>query len=277
VYLVTAGILLAGFIALSAFFLTSGEEYSRYNNNWNGTSAFFDATYGKPEIWDPESLSSDSCRTLLLLAPTTEISVETYRSFLSRGNTIILVDEEGSSNPLLSGLSTSLRVVPGNLSSIDTAYDSPTMVRAYPMKAYPLLKDVSFLVLNNPAQVTGGESLVETSLFSWMDENGNSCADQGEVLSRHTVMARESVGIGELVVLADMSLFINGMVRENPRFLENIHTAPALCLDQMASGTASAEVLPSLLQLVKGTYIMKIAVVTIVILLYALLWERRHA
>ncbi|MDD1675260.1 MAG: DUF4350 domain-containing protein, partial [Methanomicrobiales archaeon] len=275
-YLFAAVVLVIGFTALSAQLFTSGEEFSRDNVDWNGTSDFFATLSRTREIWSPEDLGG--CRTLLILVPDPDPSrYPAYRSFLNRGNRIILVDEEGDANPLLMNLSSSLRVVPGNLSSIDSGYNSPSLLRAYRSREDPLLQNVSVLTMNHPAGVTGGETLADTSILSWMDGDGNARPDRGEVLRAYSVMAREYTGGGELVVIADPSLFINGMTPENTLFLENLRSIPDSCVDQMGSRTISGEILPSVLHLIKGTYIMKIALVASAMFGCALLWWRRHA
>jgi hypothetical protein len=270
-------VLLAGFIALGVHLGTSGEEFSRYNGDWNGTSAFFSSLTVVPQVRESSDLDSGVCSTLLILAPVPGITADDAdRSFLSRGNRIILVDEEGYGNAFLASLPSSLRVIPGNLSSVDTAYSTAAMAYAYPSSNDTLLENVSSLILNRPAAVEGGDPLAETSLLSWMDENGNGRPDNGEILRRYTVIAHETVNRGEVVVIADASLFINEMRTENPRFVENVRSIPGLCIDQRASQTTTAEFLPSLLSAIKDTYIIKIIVVAMIMLIGVLIWERRY-
>jgi hypothetical protein len=275
--LFAAIVLLTGCIALGAHLFSSGEEYSRFNTEWNGTSAFFSSVAGVPEIREGSELETIPCRTLLILAPPPDMIADaSYRSYLSRGNRILLVDDEGYGNSFLADLQSSLRIVPGNLSSVDAPYNTPAIVHAYPAGDHPLFERVDDLTLNMPASVSGGNSLAETSLLSWMDNNGNGHPDNGEVLHRFIVMAQETVGGGEVLVIADVSLFTNGMIGENPQFLENIRSTPGLCIDQRESRTATAELLPSLLSWIKGSYITKIVIVSIVMLFGILVWERKY-
>jgi len=54
--------------------------------------------------------------------------------------------------------------------------------------------------------------------LSWDDVDGDGRVGEGETFGRSVVCARE----GNLIVIGDASLFINAMLPENPKFIENL-------------------------------------------------------
>jgi hypothetical protein len=100
------------------------------------------------------------------------------------------------------------------------------------------------MLLNEPASVEGGESLVTSSFMSWVDRNGNRRIDSSEPLGRQAVLARERIGKGEVIVLSDPGIFINAMYSlggawDNRKFITSLvtNTSPVL-IDQVNSRTA---------------------------------------
>jgi hypothetical protein len=217
-FLWIAGAILAGAVILVAFqFSTTDLEYSRYNPNWNGTSAFFDlveAHHGG-ELHSAAQLAGREGSLLLIIAPRGNLTPDErmlYREFLTAGNSLLLADDSGSGNGILSALGSSLRVSRGNVSSVDREFDDPSSVDAFPAGEDPLIHGLAMVCLNRPGTVRGGAPMLETSLLTWVDQNGNGRPDGGEALSRATMMASEKIGNGTIYVLADPSIFINGML-----------------------------------------------------------------
>lgn len=238
-----------GFVALALLLLLSHAtvttaEYSRFNPGWNGTSRFCDRAEaaGAVYVYDDSALAGCTGALFLLIAPEPGASPGALWTFVNAGNTLLIADESGAANRLLaeSGLS----VDPDPVASMDMEYDDPGSVIARPVANHTLLAGVDRLVFNRPSPVTGGEALVKTSVLSWRDLNANDRIDRDEPLQRSVLAARVSRGKGEVVVVADPSLFINGMVGArglpgNDRFLDNIVSwNGTLLIDQHRSRTA---------------------------------------
>ncbi|MDD2260314.1 MAG: hypothetical protein PHO87_04885, partial [Acholeplasmataceae bacterium] len=81
-----------------------------------------------------------------------------------------------------------------------------------------LFAGIETLLTNRPAAIEGGEPLVETSVLTWDDGDGDGRVSGDETFARRVVCARE----GNLTVLGDPSLFVNAMLAENPAFIENL-------------------------------------------------------
>lgn len=199
-------LLLAG-AAAYAHATTTTEEFSRYNVGWNGTSAL--------------TVDEDPGATLLILAPEKPFTPEEVgylRMFLDDGGSLLVADEEGNANQLLADLGSTIRVRPGNLSSLDRGHTDPGLFRGYVVGNSTLFAGIETLLTNRPAAIEGGEPLVETSVLTWDDGDGDGRVSGDETFARRVVCARE----GNLTVLGDPSLFVNAMLAENPTFIEKI-------------------------------------------------------
>ena len=143
---------LAGAVAY-AHVTTTAEEYSRYNVGWNGTSGFTAV-----EIRDLTDLNPDV--TLLVLAPYRGFTAEDIghlRAFLESGGRLLIADEEGNANHLLADLGSTMRVRPGNLSSLDRDHATSGLFRVSVVGDDALFAGVGTIRVNRPAAVEGGE------------------------------------------------------------------------------------------------------------------------
>ncbi|HIH27338.1 MAG TPA: DUF4350 domain-containing protein [Methanoregulaceae archaeon] len=283
---VTAVLLVLAALTLTIHFGTTDIEFSRYNIEWTGTSGFFAAleSTGAVGITSLSGLPGPRDALLLVIAPGSPYTPEeadALRAFLDDGNILVIADETGESGSLLEGLGSSIAIVPGNLSSIERAFPDPRAVIVTPRTEDPLLSGVASLTLNHASAVSGGEILLATTLFSWMDTNGNGRLDQDETLASYGVLSREAIGNGTLYVLSDASLFSNGMQRarlagDNDLFLGNILAArPVVLVEQHRSLTAGAEGILALVLVVKSTMVIKILLLILSMTIVWVVFSRR--
>jgi hypothetical protein len=278
-------ILMAG-IALTAHLSTTTLEFSRHNYQWTGTSGFFalleeaDAR----EVHDLADLTGSSQSLLLLIAPDTTFSPEditALRGFLEGGNTLFIADETGTGNSLLQGFGSSITIQPGYLCSVDMEFRDPHLVIATATGSDAILEGVSGIATNRPAVLEGGDMLLSSSFFSWMDVNGNNRIDTNESFSRYGILAREPVGNGMLYVLSDPSILINGMLdatpaRDNTRFIENLLSVyPDILVDQTHSATGRVDGVLVFMNFVRSTMILKISALIVSLLLIMAVYSRR--
>jgi hypothetical protein len=254
---------------------TSGLEYSRYNTNWNGTSRIFDMAeeHGATEILLPQDLSAYSDALLLVIEPNGTISADEgiyYRAFLIRGNTIFIAGKGEGTNQLLENLGSTVRIQEGTLLSLDSAYTTPASVVAYRAHDDPLLPNISSLVLNNPSALTGGSVLFQSSVLSWIDRNGDQKVNADETMQSYPVLVREQIGTGTLYVLSDPGIFLNAMGTldrgDNAASIEALFSNRTVLLEQVHSRTTAAETTIRILQYIRNTTIIKIALVLSVLI-----------
>ena len=204
---------LSGAVAY-AHVTTTTEEYSRYNPGWNGTSGF-----AAEEIRDLSKIPAGA--TLLILAPDRPFSSgETgyLQGFLDSGGHLLIADEEGNANQLLTDLGSAMRVRPANLSSLDRDHATPGLFSVSVVGNDTFFAGVGTIRVNRPAAIDGGEPLLETSILTWDDVDGDGRPGGKETFGAAVVCARE----GNLTVLGDPSLFINAMLPENPEIIDNL-------------------------------------------------------
>jgi hypothetical protein len=280
-------ILLASALLLTAHLTSNTLEFSHYNTGWNGTSDFFFRLdrHRVTDITDSAGLAAYGNATILLIiAPDREPTVQetdAYRAFLERGNTIVLADDFGSGNTILQRIGSRISILPGNLSSIDRAYGDPYSVVVYNVTNVSPVQSLSAVVLNRAAPLEGGTPLLRTSFLSWTDENGNEKIDSDEAIGSFSVMAKEKIGNGELIVLSDPSIFINAMQDldgnyDNPQLIGNLvgREGPVL-IDQMNSGTTGTEGLSTILHVMKTTLSTEILFIIMLLLIAAGAWKRK--
>lgn len=273
-------------LALMAHLSTTGLEYSRYNWEWTGTSGFFSLAerHGARDISSYSDLAGRNDTLLLVLVPEGPFSpdeIVSLSAFLAGNNTVFISDETGESGELLAALGSTISVIPGNLSSVDREFRDPRSVIVHPAGEDPITANVTTLVLNRPGAVAGGETLLATSLFSWMDDDGDGKIGAGEEFSSYGVLARERVGNGTLYVLSDPGVFANGMLRarlsgENALFLDHVlGLRPTVLIDQVHSRTAGAGPVLALSNRLKTSMVFKISVLILSVTIVALAFYRR--
>ncbi|ACL16181.1 conserved hypothetical protein [Methanosphaerula palustris E1-9c] len=270
-------------LSLTWYLTTTPIDFSSTNVQWNGTSQFFGKIDGT-DVTDVSTLNSYSNATLLIIAPTRDYTggeAEAIRTFLMRGNTLILADDFGTGNSLLQGMNSGITLLQDNLSSIDTGYTESTSVLAYPNQSHTLLRGVDTLCLDRPAAILGGNPLMATSRLSWIDTDGDHHPDNDENFRQYTIMANETFGDGELIVIADPSIFINGMVSSgdqwsNQRFIENIiGIQPPILVDTRHSATGKTTEILNWFYSSRSNYPVKFVLIGSLVLIIAWVFNKR--
>ena len=284
---IAALVLLASALLLTAHLTTNSLEFSRYNTGWNGTSVFFSSLdrHRVTFVFAPADLAPYRNNTLLLIiAPERLPTVQetaAYRSFLERGNILLLADDFGTGNAILRGIGSRIIILPGNLSSIDRAYNDPYAVVAYPVADVSPVRSLSAVLLNRPAPLEGGDPILTSSIMSWIDTNGNKRIGPDEMMGRFAVMAHEKAGGGEIIVLSDPSIFINSMrdpgaTWDNQKVMDDlVSRAGPVLLDQMNSRTTGTEGMSAILHVMKTTLSIEILFIVVLLVIAAVAWKRK--
>ena len=242
--LVIAAFILAAIVLLS-YLSSTDAELSRYNSGWNGTSVFYDQLEragGTPVSYVALNLPTEP-NTLVMVEPQDipgEEDDNSLRQFIMNGGTIIVIAKNASANSVLEAAGSTIQIHESVLSSIDMEYADPRMVIAYRGEDHPLLGGVETIALNEPSTLSGGETLLSSSVISWIDRNNNGRADGMETFAKVPVMARERIGEGEVIVLSDSGILINSMdatvsERDNAQFLKNLVSVPNISYDTSIS------------------------------------------
>ena len=284
---ITGVILVAAMFILLVHLSANNLEFSRYNNGWNGTASFFSDLdrHHTEEIPAPENLAGHPPNTtLLIIAPhhhPTARELAAYRAFLNEGNTIFLADDFGTGNEILTGIGSRIRILPGNLSSLDRRYsDSYSVVVYRTAEKSPFILPGN-IALNRPAALDGGTPLMLTEVMSWIDINGDHRLNDVENMGTFPAMTLDAREPGQIIVLSDPSIFINSMYLQedngnNRILIRNIISRDNLVLiDQMNSRTAETSGLGEILHVIRTTIIIEIFIVCLLMLGIAWAWKKK--
>ena len=180
------------------------------NSRWNGLSEFY------MDIEPIRVHSSDRIRvlesnsTLFILGPSRDFTldeVDAVKGYLESGGRVVLADDFGTGNQLLSGLGVDSRF------SGELLFDSvfykvrPEFPRLLNFTTF----DVKEVVLNYATVLSVGNGmqvLESSSPLSYIDSNGTI------IPSSYPVLGWVSYGNGRLFLLSDSSVFINTMIDE---------------------------------------------------------------
>ncbi len=219
--------------------LSTNADFSIYNTDWNGCSSLGKTVYStgtfKPTIDlsrstedfvvhtslpDLERKLEPSESALMIIGPEKTFNKDEARfvhRFLIRGGMVLLADDFGSGNILLS----KLKELNGTTTSISghkmvsLAFEkSGDFSVASDMAVHPITEGVSMLLLNLPSTIVPSpyaRVLVNSSEASWLDMDGDNRLDLDEPKGPFPLLTIEPYGKGELIVLSDPSIMINGM------------------------------------------------------------------
>jgi hypothetical protein len=227
--------------------LSSTADFSIFNTGWNGTSDIAVSTYRAGKFspsFELRSTGSDvafvrygldeivldpASEALAIIGPTETFSESEgalVGDFVRAGGNLLLADDFGSANGLLEAMGAGSRFS-GKL-VIDLSFEkSPEFPICFDIVPDALTTNITSIQLNYATSIAVGgasEALVRTSLASWSDADGDRMQDFGEPSGPFAVLVRERLGAGEIVLLSDPSVMINGMRGhlDNEAFASNL-------------------------------------------------------
>ncbi|MFC2019133.1 DUF4350 domain-containing protein [Chloroflexota bacterium] len=216
-------------MAAVVWFFPSNDDYRLENPFWNGTSDIDQITPVSMLESLSELPSAPQGSTLILVPylPFTPDELATLDSFISEGGVLILADDYGFGNQVLEYLGTGGRFSGESLLDPLFNYKNQWFPRIFHLRTEPLTDEVQGLLLNHSTCLLGvadNEVLAKSSSFSFLDQNGNGERDADEAIGPLPVISRLSLAQGQLILVADPSLFINSMeiLANNYALIKNI-------------------------------------------------------
>lgn len=193
-------------------------DFSVFNAKWNGASNFGRLLYEEASII-PIITSYNSFGlgeregVLLILGPDlgySPLEIDEIKKFLENGGTLVLIDDFGTGNDILSGLNLTARFT--GLVPIDVFYSKnynfPELVRILDPR---LSVGVDKLILNVPSVIAGAEGSIYTSKVTVIGNNQRQLP----------IMSELEYGNGKIILFSDPSVFINDMFEKNEPFIRN--------------------------------------------------------
>jgi hypothetical protein len=228
-------------VVLFVWFLPLDDDFRVENPLWNGLK---DLKVNLP-VQSLESFAGlpfSPRGTTLILVPylsLTPAELEQLNSYISQGGRLILADDYGHGNQILEYLGLTVRfsgeVLLDPLANYKNNRYLPKIIHLRPD---PLTVNAESLGFNHATCLVNTDNasvIALSSSFSFLDRNNNGRYDDDEPSGPFPVIDRTNVGSGQVVLVADPSLFINSMneIDENKGFTQNIAaTTGSLYLDQ---------------------------------------------
>lgn len=218
-------------LALSAivWFYPPTGDFKVDNPFWNGLSTLNSQTKVEP-LNSFNNLPVLGKGTALLLVPYEQFNdaeLGQIRSYVSSGGTLVLLDDYGSGNQVLSSLDLNMRFSGQPLLDPLFDYKNKWLPKITDFTSTPLSANLSSIIFNHATALNGTSDVSVvgySSSFSFIDTNANGAWDDGEPYGPFAVAAYTKMGQGYVVAIADPSLLINGMISlaDNSKFITNV-------------------------------------------------------
>jgi hypothetical protein len=236
--ILTGGVILL--VILIAWFLPLDDDFSVENPSWNGSKALI-ASNKTQSLESFDDLPLTPRGTTLILIPYLELTSgerEQLKGYITSGGRLILADDYGYGNQILEYLGLEVRFSGEVLADSLINYKTEYFPKIIHFKSDPLTINIESLVLNHATclvNIEADSAIALSSSFSFLDRNENGTQEDDEPSGPLPVIYREKSGEGEMILVADPSLFINCMseIDENEGFIRNIaDTTASLYIDQ---------------------------------------------
>jgi len=287
-FLAILTVVLVIILSIVIWFLPPNEDFHADNPFWNGLK---DISSGYP-ISPLESLADlpqQPQGSTLILIPYldfTPAELERLHGFVTQGGTLVLADDYGFGNQVLEYLGLKARFSGQVLLDPLFYYRSRWLPQISHIKSSPVTGDTNSLTLNHATCLTDVETidaLALSSVFSFLDLNGNESRDEDEPTGPLPVISQHNLGSGRIILVSDPSLFINSMetVEGNRAFIRNIAavTTAELLIDQSHLPPSNLCQTKNLLASIRGSFGTQIGAMSLVILVLTItlmpVWQER--
>jgi hypothetical protein len=214
-------------VALILWYYPSPTDFATSNSHWNGLSEVSREFNIRPLTAD--GFPAESRGTVLLVIPTQPPQpgyLRLIKKYVETGGVLILLDDFGSGNDVLTFLGSQVRFSGQLLADPLFNLHNSRLPRILDLAPSPITQGVDELILNHATVLTNiveGRAAALSSPVSYLDINRNGRRDEGEPVGRFPVAALESLQQGYVVVVSDTSLLVNSMIHlaGNRRLLRN--------------------------------------------------------
>jgi hypothetical protein len=276
-------------VAIIWFYPPTG-DFRTANPFWNGL-ATFTIQFKASELTSLESLPKTLRKeTVLIIIPYeqfTETELEQLRNYTSTGGTLIILDDYGYGNQILSYLGLEMRFSGKPLLDPLFSYKNKWLPKATNFTKTQITNGVNSIVLNHASTLSNTSDatiLAWSSRFSFLDINGNSSWDPEEPTGPLPIAAYAKIGEGNIIVIADPSILINSMINmdDNLVFIGNaIHienSNPKVLVDQSHLPKASLDEAKNIIATVYSAASSPLGALSLIVIILALtlnpLWRK---
>ncbi len=227
------------FILIAIALLPAHEDFLVTNPYWNGLETF-SKTVDLKVINIEHKMILPEKTILFLIGPSLNITrnqIETLREYVMNGGELVLMDETGIINALLSSLGLGISV-DGNLMLDALFYHRGwKLPRITNIEEDKLTAEVESIVLDLPSVLRISDPraklIAYSSSFSFLDLNKDFKPSDDEPLGPFPVAAKVSYGKGVIMIFSDSSIFLNSIINlgDNLKLLQNMVKDRSVYLD----------------------------------------------
>ncbi|MHC1601887.1 MAG: DUF4350 domain-containing protein [Methermicoccaceae archaeon] len=210
-------------------FSTNSEDFNAYNHGWNGysdvSSTINPGQEAEVMLFTGEIGTLTPSSSVLVLASPSTLSIEhadLLRHFVESGGRLVVCEDYGGANSVLAGVGATTRFTGEPIFDYSNYLINVSLPVAEMMNNESTLE----LVLNYPTSLRTTDAVVVayTSSFAFADLNHDYKSALSEHKGRASIVSVERVGNGEVICIADPSVFINAMLHRgnNTQLLEYI-------------------------------------------------------
>ena len=206
---------------LCIWFYPSAQDFMASNTMWNGLRSF-SSEFRADNIDSLETLPETPDKATLVSIPYLDYSDEELskiKRFVDNGGTLLLMDDYGYGNSVLTYLGVSARFTNKPLLDPLFCYKNPSIPLVTDFAPGLRESGIDVIMLNHATALTNvmdSEATAFSSSASFLDVNENGSWDQDEPKGPFVVAAELQVGKGMLVLVSDPSIVISAMIgRDN--------------------------------------------------------------
>ena len=273
-FVVILTIALVIILTVIAWFLPTNEDFRADNPFWNGTKDI-STSYPASPLMSLSDLPPSPPGSTLILIPYldfTPAELEQLHTFVTQGGTLVLADDYGFGNQILEYLGLKARFSGQVLLDPMSNYKNKWFPRISHIISSSVTINTESLILNHATCLTDVETsdaLALSSVFSFLDLNGNQVWDEDEPTGPLPVISRHSLGSGQLILISDPSIFINSMetMESNCDFVQNMAaiTTSRLLIDQSHLPPSNLHQTKNLLTAIRDSFTTPVGAVSLVI------------
>lgn len=219
-------------LSIASIIIPSSEDFDERNTFWNGLQKMYEYTNAISIDFEIQKIIPEGT-VLLIIGPSkniSEIRIEAWKKYVEDGGILILMDEIGNINPILSKMQLNIEI-DGHFMLDGLFYHwNWKMPKITNIIESELTLNVNEIILNLPSiiKIKNLDSKIKviaySSSFSFLDLNRDGIYTDGEPMGPFIVIVEIDYGKGKIIVFSDSSIFINNMIdlSGNKKLLENI-------------------------------------------------------
>lgn len=208
---------------LCIWFFPSTQDFMDNNTTWNGIRIFC-SEFNANNIRSLDELPNLPESTTLVVIPYLRYSNEELsriKQFVYDGGTLLLMDDYGKGNSILTYLDLSVRFTNKPLLDPLFCYKNQRLPKIIDLTSKAMESGAYVMVLNHATTLINTEQIeiiARSTATSFLDINEDGIWDESEPKGPFPVVARSRFGKGTVAIVSDPSIIINSMVSRDDNY-----------------------------------------------------------